>query len=111
MTHDSVRRAAVVVRNDKSANHILVAYVVSREGHEVVHSNLRRHLKTRLPDYMIPSAFVTVDALPLTPNGKLDQRALPAFDPALPATSSRIHSSAERIGRKSRQDLDRSPQR
>lgn len=83
-THDSVRHAAVVVRNDRSANHILVAYVVSREGHEVVYSNLRRHLKTRLPDYMIPSAFVTVDALPLNPNGKLDQRALPAFDPARP---------------------------
>ena len=82
-THESVRHAAVVVRNDRSASQILVAYVVSRKGHEVVHSNLRRHLKTRLPDYMIPSAFVIVDALPLNPNSKLDQRALPAFDLAL----------------------------
>ncbi|MBZ5622000.1 MAG: amino acid adenylation domain-containing protein [Acidobacteriia bacterium] len=85
-THDSVRHSAVLVRNAGAANHLLVAYVVPAEGQTVVHPELRRHLKTKLPDYMVPSAFVTMDALPMTPNGKLDQRALPAFDPARPQT-------------------------
>jgi acyl carrier protein len=85
-THDSVRDSAVLVRSGGAANHPLVAYVVPAEGQVVVHSELRRHLKTKLPDYMVPSAFVTLDALPMTPNGKLDQRALPAFDPARPQT-------------------------
>jgi amino acid adenylation domain-containing protein len=80
-THDTVRHAAVLVRNDGAANQI-IAYVVPAEGREVVPSELRRHLKTKLPDYMVPSAFLTIDALPMTPNGKLDQRALPVFDPA-----------------------------
>jgi amino acid adenylation domain-containing protein len=79
-THDSVRHSAVVARDDKSANYSLVAYVVPKEGRVVAPSELRRHLKNKLPDYMIPSAFVTIAALPLTPNGKLDQQALPEFD-------------------------------
>ena len=80
-THPSVRHTAVLVRNDGAANHLLIAYVVPAEGQAVVQSELRRHLKIKLPDYMVPSAFVTMDALPMTPNGKLDQRALPGFDP------------------------------
>jgi amino acid adenylation domain-containing protein len=86
-THDSVRHSAVLARNDGAANHLLVAYVVATEGRAVIHSELRRHLKTKLPDYMVPSAFVTMDALPMTPNGKLDRRALPAFDPARSQTA------------------------
>lgn len=88
-THNSVRRAAVVLRTVAETNQLLVAYIVPAEGYAVVESELRRHLKTRLPDYMIPSAFVVMDALPMTPNGKLDQRALPAFD----ATRSRSPQS------------------
>ncbi len=66
--HPEVREAAVVVREDH-----LVAYVVCRNP-----SDLAAHLRRTLPDYMIPSAFVTLDELPVTPNGKLDRRALPA---------------------------------
>jgi amino acid adenylation domain-containing protein len=80
-THDSVRHSAVLVRKDRAADH-LVAYIVPAEGHTVVQSALRRHLKTKLPSYMVPSAFITIDTLPMTGSGKLDQRALPPFDPA-----------------------------
>jgi amino acid adenylation domain-containing protein len=81
-THDSVLHSAVVVRGDEAANHLLVAYIVPAKERAVVQSELRRHLKTTLPDYMIPTAFVRIDALPTTPNGKFDQRALPPFDAA-----------------------------
>jgi amino acid adenylation domain-containing protein len=66
--HPEVREAAVVVHEGR-----LVAYVVSSNP-----SDLVAHLRRTLPDYMIPSAFVTLDELPVTPNGKLDRRALPA---------------------------------
>ena len=81
-THDSVRHSAVIARSDGAANHLLVAYIVPAEGQSVIQSELRRYLKTRLPDYMVPSAFVTLDSLPMTSNGKLDRRALPVFDSA-----------------------------
>jgi amino acid adenylation domain-containing protein len=70
--HESVAHAAVVVRNDA-----LVAYVVQAPGFTADAAALRRALAQRLPDYMIPAAFVSVDAMPMTPNGKLDRRALP----------------------------------
>jgi len=55
-----------------------VAYVVTTGEQESTVSELRRFLQEKLPDYMVPSAFVALDALPLTPNGKVDRRALPA---------------------------------
>ena len=62
----------------------LVAYVVANQNVVPSTSELRRFLKSKLPDYMLPSAFVFLDTLPLTPNGKFDRRALPAPDQIRP---------------------------
>ncbi len=76
--HDDVAQAAVIVREDQPGDKRLVAYIVPVPGGEPQASRLRLHAGVSLPDYMIPSAFVTVSDLPLTPNGKLDRKALPA---------------------------------
>jgi amino acid adenylation domain-containing protein len=77
--HVGVGEAVVVAREDEPGEKRLVAYyTVSRAGVEVSVEALRAHLLTKLPEYMLPSAWLQLDALPLTPNGKLDQKALPA---------------------------------
>ncbi|MGF6736052.1 amino acid adenylation domain-containing protein [Paraburkholderia youngii] len=73
--HPAIREAVVVALGDTDKR--LVAYVT---GNETSPGELRDWLASRLPDYMVPSAFVQLHALPLTPNGKLDRRALPAPD-------------------------------
>ena len=83
--YQSVKDAVVIALEDKGNEKRLVAYVVTEQDASRNVSELRSHLKERLPEYMIPSAFVYLDALPLTSHGKIDRRALPAPDAERPA--------------------------
>ncbi|HYO55831.1 non-ribosomal peptide synthetase [Archangium sp.] len=76
--HPDLRAAAVVVREDVPGVKRLVAYVVPSEGRSPAMGALKEFLEESLPEYMVPSAFVEMEALPLTPNGKVDEKALPA---------------------------------
>jgi predicted amino acid dehydrogenase/acyl carrier protein len=81
--HPAVGETVVVAREDKPNDKRLVAYYVPiAQQQKPTTSELRAYLKERLPEYMVPSAFVTLEALPLTPNGKVDRRVLPVPDPS-----------------------------
>ncbi|MEH2114379.1 amino acid adenylation domain-containing protein [Nostoc sp.] len=75
-----VQVSCAVVREDTPGDKRLVAYIVPQPEQRVSVNVVRSFLKSKLPEYMMPSAIVILDALPLTPNGKLDRRALPAPD-------------------------------
>src|SRR5215212_7331058 len=73
-----IKEAVVVAREDQHGEKRLVAYVVPEPEEAPTISELRAFLKDKLPDYMVPSAFLVLETLPMTPNGKLDRLALPA---------------------------------
>ncbi|MEU6990937.1 amino acid adenylation domain-containing protein [Streptomyces sp. NPDC046465] len=79
--HPDIAQAAVVVHEDQPGTPRLLAYIVT----DTTPEDLREFARRRLPDYMLPSVFVTLDRLPLTANGKLDAAALPAPGPAVRA--------------------------
>jgi amino acid adenylation domain-containing protein/non-ribosomal peptide synthase protein (TIGR01720 family) len=82
--HAMVRQAVALAREDWPGEKRLVAYLIVAAGTEVTVSEWRRYLQELLPEYMVPSAFVSLTELPLTPNGKVDRRALPAPEQSRP---------------------------
>ncbi|MEH1973938.1 MAG: amino acid adenylation domain-containing protein [Nostoc sp.] len=78
--HPNVRENVVVVRQDEPGNLQLVAYVVAKTEPVPSISELRSFLKEKLPDHMLPSAFMMLENLPLAPSGKVDRKALPKPD-------------------------------
>jgi surfactin family lipopeptide synthetase A len=78
---NGLNQAVVIAREDTPGDKRLVAYIVPSAPNSVTSAALREHAEHRLPDYMIPSAFVQMPMLPLTPNGKVDRKALPAPTP------------------------------
>jgi pimeloyl-ACP methyl ester carboxylesterase/acyl carrier protein len=76
--HPAVEQVVVVAREDSPGVQRLVAYLVTKDRKVPAVDALRSHVEQILPSFMVPSAFVTLNALPLTPNGKIDRKALPA---------------------------------
>jgi amino acid adenylation domain-containing protein len=85
--HPAVQQAVLAVGEDTPGDQRLTAYFVPSQGAGPAHEDLRHFLQERLPDYMVPSAYVLLDGLPLTANGKLDRNALPPPDWSRSATA------------------------
>ncbi|MDQ4709278.1 non-ribosomal peptide synthetase DhbF [Bacillus subtilis] len=94
--HPQLEDAVVIVREDQPGDKRLAAYVIpSEETFDT--AELRKYAAERLPDYMVPAAFMTMKELPLTPNGKLDRKALPAPDFAAAVTGRGPRTPQEEI--------------
>ncbi|PHM47443.1 Amino acid adenylation [Xenorhabdus miraniensis] len=86
MREVTLMREMILMREDEANQKRLIAYVKPQDGVELVPAELRQQLASHLADYMLPSAFVTLDAFPLTPNGKFDRQAFPLPDLSAIAT-------------------------
>ena len=98
--HQAVREAFVMVQEDEPDKKRLVAYLVLEQDASPTISELRNAMKEKVPEYMVPFAFIFMDSLPLTPNGKIDRRALPIPDhvrPELESVYVAPRSSEEKI--------------
>ncbi|MCY8055329.1 non-ribosomal peptide synthetase DhbF [Bacillus inaquosorum] len=95
--HSQLEDAAVIVREDQPGDKRLAAYVIPSSEETFDPAELRKYAAERLPDYMVPSAFVMMKELPLTPNGKLDRKALPAPDFAAAVTGRGPRTPQEEI--------------
>jgi amino acid adenylation domain-containing protein len=91
--HESVLKVVVVAVEDAPGRKRLVAYVTKNESGELDVDELRTYLKHRLPEHMLPAAFVVLDNLPLTPSGKVDRRSLPS--PTMDAYAARDYEAPE----------------
>ncbi|HEY9404139.1 MAG TPA: amino acid adenylation domain-containing protein, partial [Pyrinomonadaceae bacterium] len=100
--HPSVRAGVVAVAGEARGSKRLVAYIVPQHGDVPAASELRRFLKDKLPDYMVPAVYMTLDALPLTSNGKVDRKALPEMTKTTAGgqavVQTELPESAARIG-------------
>ncbi|NOG44271.1 MAG: amino acid adenylation domain-containing protein [Calditrichaeota bacterium] len=92
LNHAQVDDVSILPKKDKNGNQFLAAYLVCKKENDPEISDLRQFITKSLPDYMVPSAFIILDAFPLTTNGKLDRRALPE-----PEHDTRIQSEKEFI--------------
>jgi amino acid adenylation domain-containing protein/non-ribosomal peptide synthase protein (TIGR01720 family) len=79
--HPNVREGIVIPREEEPGEKRLIAYLVTEQGQTLAINELRGFLKERLPEYMLPSAYIFLEALPLTPTGKIDYRALSSIEP------------------------------
>lgn len=78
-SHPAIRESIVIAADGPGGSKRLIAYIVPT-GNAPTLAEIRQHLLTKIPEYMVPAAFVPMEALPLTSNGKVDRRALPAAD-------------------------------
>jgi amino acid adenylation domain-containing protein/non-ribosomal peptide synthase protein (TIGR01720 family) len=92
--HASVQRAVVIAQQHQTDHKRLVAFVVTDSSEQLAAAELRQFLRRKLPDYMVPAAFITLDELPLTPNGKVDRRQLAQMDFTTPPASARDYVEA-----------------
>jgi amino acid adenylation domain-containing protein len=109
-SHDSVKQATVIVREDRPGDVRLVAYVIPSES-TIDDSVLRTHMRATLPEYMVPAHFIALESFPTTASGKIDRKALPAPDdsalvspttgrPATELEAQILASYEARLGRK-----------
>ena len=100
MEHAAIRESVVTAHEEVGGERRLVAYVVAKEEEKLTASEVRAYLKEKLPDYMVPAAFVMMEAFPLTANGKIDRRALPLPEgqrPALESPYVEPHTETEKV--------------